>query len=182
MLELAAHILDIAENSIRAGAKIVEIEIDENETKDFLCIKINDDGSGMAKEEIKKIHDPFYTTKKVRRVGLGIPLLNDAAQRAGGKLIIKSEKGLGTSVEATFQLSHLDRQPMGNITTTLLALVAGNSSIDFLYKHRHNDRQFIFDTRQIRKEFDDLPINHPEILKYIRGVISEGLQDIASRA
>ncbi|HPD55971.1 MAG TPA: ATP-binding protein [Smithellaceae bacterium] len=182
MLELAAHILDIAENSIRAGAKIVEIEIDENDAKDLLCVKINDNGSGMTKEEMEKIHDPFYTTKKVRRVGLGIPLLNDAAQRAGGKLIIKSEKGLGTSVEATFQLSHLDRQPMGNITTTLLALVAGNSSIDFLYKHRHNDRQFIFDTRQIRKEIDDLPINHPEILKYIRGVISEGLQDIASLA
>jgi anti-sigma regulatory factor (Ser/Thr protein kinase) len=182
MLELAAHILDIAENSIRAGAKLVEININENKIKDLLSIEIKDDGSGMTKEEIKKVGDPFYTTKTVRRVGLGIPLLNDAAQRTGGNLKLKSAKGKGTNVKATFQLSHLDRQPMGNITTTLVALIAGNSSVDFLYKHRHNDRQFIFDTRQIRKEIDDLSINHPEILKYIRGVISEGLQEISTKA
>ena len=182
MLELAAHILDIAENSIRAGAKLVEININENKMKDLLSIEIKDDGSGMTKEEIKKAGDPFYTTKTVRRVGLGIPLLTDAAQRANGKLKLKSAKGKGTNVTATFQLSHLDRQPIGNITTTLVALIAGNSHVDFIYKHRHNDRQFTLDTRQIRKEIDDLPINHPEILKYIRGVISQGLQEISTNA
>jgi signal transduction histidine kinase len=160
----------------------VEININENKIKDLLYIEIKDDGSGMTKEEIKKVGDPFYTTKTVRRVGLGIPLLTDAAQRAGGKLKLKSAKGKGTKVTATFQLSHLDRQPIGNITTTLVALVAGNSHVDFIYKHRHNDRRFRFDTRQIRKKIDDLPINHPEILKYIRGVIAEGLQEISTKA
>ncbi|MBN1474952.1 MAG: ATP-binding protein [Syntrophaceae bacterium] len=182
MLELAAHILDIAENSTRAGAKIVKIDINENDAKDLLSIEINDDGGGMTKEEIKKVGDPFYTTKTVRRVGLGIPFLADAAQRANGKLKLKSTKGKGTNITATFQLGHLDRQPIGNITTTLVALIAGNSHVDFIYKHRHNDRQFTFDTRQIRKEIDDLPINHPEILKYIRGVISVGLQEISTNA
>jgi anti-sigma regulatory factor (Ser/Thr protein kinase) len=182
MLELAAHILDIAENSIRAGAKLVEININENKIKDLLSIEIKDDGSGMTKEEIKKVGDPFYTTKTVRRVGLGIPLLTEAAQRSGGNLKLKSVKGKGTNITATFQLSHLDRQPIGNITTTLVALIAGNSHVDFIYKHRHNDRRFRFDTRRIRKEIDDLPINHPEILKYIRGVITEGLQEIATTA
>jgi len=182
MLELAAHILDIAENSVRAGAKTVEIIIDENDSKNLLSIKINDDGSGMTKEEIKKVFDPFYTTKKVRRFGLGIPLLYDAAQRAGGKLIIKSIIGKGTRLTATFQMNHLDRQPMGNITSTIINLIAGNSFVDFIYKHRHNDRRFALDTREIRNEIGDLPMNHPEILKYIREVINEGLSEIQPKA
>jgi hypothetical protein len=175
MLELAAHILDIAENSVRAGAGLVEIIITEDDAKNLLSIEINDDGSGMTKEEIKKACDPFYTTKTVRRVGLGIPLLADAAGRAGGKLDLKSIKGEGTRLKATFQLDHLDRQPMGDIIGILIILIAGNCDIDFLYRHRRNERQFELDTRDIRKEIDDIPINHPEILKYIRNVLEDGL-------
>ena len=182
MLELAEHILDIAENSIRAGAGKVEIVINEDSAKDLLTIEINDNGSGMTKEEIKKVEDPFYTTKTVRRVGLGIPLLANAAEMAGGSLRLKSAKGKGTKLTATFALSHLDRQPMGNITTTMLTLIAGNSDVDFIYKHRHNDRRFTLDTRQIRKEIEDVPINHPKIIKYIRGVIDEGLREIEPEA
>ena len=182
MLEIAAHILDIAENSVRAGAQTVEIIINENSAKNSLVIKINDDGSGMTKEEIKKAFDPFYTTKKVRRFGLGIPLMTNAAQMAGGTLDLKSIKGKGTKLTATFQLDHLDRQPMGNISSTILNLIAGNSHVDFIYKHRHNDRRFSLDTREIRKEIGDLPINHPEILKYIKGVIEDGLTDIQTNS
>jgi anti-sigma regulatory factor (Ser/Thr protein kinase) len=178
MLELAAHILDIAENSVRAGAKLIKIDIEEDTAKDFLSIKIIDDGQGMQKEEIKKVLDPFYTTKTVRRVGLGLPLLADAAQRSGGSLQIKSEKDKGTTVKATFGLSHVDRQPMGDIIGTLIVLIAGNSAVDFLYRHKHNNKQFKMDTREIRKEISDVPINHPEILKYIRGVLEEGFDEI----
>lgn len=175
MLELAAHILDIAENSVRAGARLVEIIIHENHTENILFIEINDDGCGMTKEEIKKALDPFYTTKKVRRFGLGIPMLSDAAQRAGGHLNLESTKGKGTSLHVTFELDHIDRQPLGDIVGTLIILIAGNSDIDFLFKYRKNDRLFEMDTRDIRKEISDIPINHPEILKYIRSVLEEGL-------
>jgi len=178
MLELAAHILDIAENSVRAGAKLIKIDIEEDTAKDFLSIKIIDDGQGMKKEEIKKVLDPFYTTKTVRRVGLGLPLLADAAQRAGGSLQIKSEKDKGTTVKATFGLSHMDRQPMGDIIGTLIVLIAGNSAVDFLYRYKRNNQHFQMDTRKIRKEISDVPINHPEILKYIRGVLEEGFDEI----
>ena len=178
MLELAAHILDIAENSVRAGAKLIKIDIEEDTAKDFLSIKIIDDGQGMQKEEIKKVLDPFYTTKTVRRVGLGLPLLADASQRSGGSLQINSVKGKGTIVKATFGLSHVDRQPMGDIIGTLIVLIAGNSAVDFLYRHKRNDRQFELDTRQIREEIGDIPINHAEILKYIRGVLEEGFDEI----
>ena len=182
MLELAAHILDIAENSVRAGASLVEITIIEDEEKNIFSIEINDNGCGMTPEEIKKVFDPFYTTKKVRRVGLGVPLLSDAAQRAGGDLRLTSIKGEGTNLKVTFELNHIDRQPLGDIIGTLVILIAGNSFVDFLYKHRHNDHQFSLDTRIIRKEIDDLPINHPEILKYIRDVIDDGLSEIQSIA
>ena len=174
MLELAAHILDIAENSVRAGAKLVEISIIEDEQRNLLSIEINDDGSGMTEEEIKKVFDPFYTTKKVRRVGLGIPLLSDAAERAGGQLLLHSVKGKGTKLKVTFELNHIDRQPLGDVVGTLIILIAGNADIDFLITYRKNEREFEMDTRNIRKEIDDIPLNHPEILKYIRSVLEEG--------
>jgi hypothetical protein len=175
MLELAAHILDIAENSVRAGAELIEIDIDEDTTKDSLSIEIIDDGQGMKPEEMKKALDPFYTTKTVRRVGLGIPLLAAAAQRSGGDLKLESKEGQGTIIKATFGLSHVDRQPMGDIVSTLIILIAGNSSVDFFYKHSRNGRKFELDTRIIRNEIEDIPINHPEILKYIRGVLEDEL-------
>ena len=174
MLDLASHILDIAENSTRAGATLVEINIIEDNENNLLSIEINDDGSGMTKEEINKVFDPFYTTKKVRRVGLGIPLLSDAAQRAGGNLHLDSIKGKGTNLKVTFQLNNIDRQPLGDIISTLIILIAGNCNVDFLFKYKQNNRQFEMDTRDIRKEIDDIPINHPEILKYIRSVLEDG--------
>jgi hypothetical protein len=178
MLELSEHILDIAENSVRAGAKLIQINIEEDSNKDLLTIEIIDDGQGMDQDQTKRVLDPFYTTKTVRRVGLGIPLLADAAQRAGGSLQLNSKKGKGTTIKATFALSHVDRQPMGNLISTIIILISGNSSVDFFYKHRHNDRRFELDTREIRKEIEDVPINHPEIIKYIRGVLKEGFSEI----
>ena len=99
MLELAAHILDIAENSVRAGSRLIEINIDEDTTNDSLSIEIIDNGHGMKHEEIEKVLDPFYTTKTVRRIGLGLPLLADAAQRSGGHLNLESQEGKGTTVK-----------------------------------------------------------------------------------
>lgn len=178
MLELAAHILDIAENSVRAGAELIEININEDTIDDLLSIEIIDDGQGMKQEEIKKALDPFYTTKTVRRIGLGLPLLADATQRAGGHFNLESQEGKGTTVQAYFGHSHIDRQPLGDIINTLIILIAGNPDVDFVYKHKYNSRQFKMDTRNIRKEIDDIPINHPEILKYIREVSEEGFNDI----
>lgn len=178
MIELAAHILDIAENSVRAEAKLIEIEIAEDTINDSLSIEIVDDGHGMNPEEMKKALDPFYTTKTVRRIGLGLPLLADATQRSGGHFNLESQEGKGTTVQAYFGLNHIDRQPLGDIISTLIILIAGNVDVDFVYRHRCDDRQFELDTRIIRKEIDDIPINNPEILKYIREVLEEGFNEI----
>lgn len=182
MLTLADHILDIAENSIRAGATLIEISIEEDSRSDSLTLEIKDDGEGMKPDVLKRVLDPFYTTKTVRRVGLGLPLLKDAALRAGGTFRIESQENSGTAVVATFGLHHLDRQPLGAIINILVILIISNSQVDFFYKHRHNDRRFGMDTREIRKEIEDVPISHPEVIKYIRGVIEEGLSEIKPEA
>jgi len=182
MLTLADHILDIAENSVRADAKLIEVSIDEDSQTDLLTIEIKDDGRGMGQDVLNKVLDPFYTTKTVRRVGLGLPLLRDAACRSGGTFHLESQENSGTTVKAIFGLRHLDRQPLGAIINTIIILIISNSEVDFFYKHRHNDRRFELDTREIRKEIEDVPINHPEIIKYIRGVIEEGLREIKPEA
>jgi hypothetical protein len=182
MLTLADHILDITENSVRAGAKLIEISIEEDTAQDLLAIEIKDDGHGMSEDVLQKVLDPFYTTKTVRRVGLGLPLLRDAAERAQGHFFLKSQQNSGTQVKATFGLGHLDRQPLGALINTIIILIISNSQVDFFYKHRHNDRRFELDTREIRKEIEDIPINHPEIIKYIRAAMEEGLRDIESEA
>ena len=115
MLTLSDHILDITENSIRAGAKLIEISVDEDSENNLLTIEIKDDGHGMDQNTVQKVLDPFYTTKTVRRIGLGLPLLKDAAERSGGTFQINSQENQGTTVKATFGLRHLDRQPLGGL-------------------------------------------------------------------
>jgi hypothetical protein len=182
MLELADHILDIGENSVRAGAKVIEISVYEDSELDLLTIEIRDDGCGIKQEEIKKVLDPFFTTKKVRRVGLGLPLLAEAAEMSGGSMNIKSLEGEGTTITAVFKLGHMDRQPMGNIAKAVIILIAGNSGVDFCYKHKRGEHDFTLDTRVIRSEIEDVPLSHPEVLKYIRSFIEEGLISIGSKA
>jgi len=182
MRELSLHILDIAENSIRAGAKNVAITITEDPAQDLLCIEVDDDGCGMSEEDQRLALDPFYTTKTVRRVGLGLPLLAQAAQRAGGTFRLLSTKGKGTRVTATFGLSHIDRQPLGDMVGTMVSLIAGNPEADFVYTHAYGGRHFTLDTREIRANIDEVPINHPDILHFIREHIEEGLKEIGSAA
>jgi len=181
MLELALHILDIVENSVRAGADLVDIRIYEDTEKDKFSIEIADNGRGMDKDTLKKALDPFYTTKKVRDVGLGLPMLFQAARMAGGNFDIDSKEGRGTKVIAGFKRSHIDRQPLGDIASTLIALITGNPEVDFVYTHDKDSKEYILDTRDIRKALEDIPINDVEVLKFIRGNIREGLEEINKR-
>ena len=173
MVDLSLHILDIVENSLNAGAKNIEILIDEDLTKDLLTIEIIDDGAGMDKEMVEKIKDPFVTSRKTRRVGLGIPLLKDAAELANGRLVIKSNKNIGTKLKATFQHSHIDRQPLGNMKDTLVTLIIGNSEVDFKYVHKQNGHTLEFDTRVMKKDLLDFKTNTIGVLSYIEKNLKE---------
>ena len=146
MEDLSLHILDIAENAIRAKPKKIEIEILEDEIKDELIIIIKDNGRGMDEKTVKKVLDPFFTTKNGKKVGLGLSLLSQAAQQAGGNLKIDSKQGKGTKITAIFKLSHPDMKPMGNILETMAALITGNPTIRFIYDYKKGDYNFHFDS------------------------------------
>jgi len=178
MQDLSLHILDIAENSINAGATEVLIYITEALAKNRLKITIEDNGKGIKKELLRKVRDPFYTTRTTRKVGLGLPLLEQAAQMCGGNLTIKSSEGKGTTITATFIYDHIDRKPLGDITQTVITLIGGHPEIDFLYCHKKNDAELAFDTKDIKKELEDIPINNVDILNFIKHKITDGLKMI----
>ena len=75
MTEISLNILDVAENSIRAKASLVEIVVDADTVKNRLVVMIKDDGCGMSLEQLEQVTDPFFTTRITRKVGLGIPFL-----------------------------------------------------------------------------------------------------------
>ena len=155
MQDISLHILDIVENSIRALATRIKIKIEENMQKDWLTLEIEDNGQGMDEVTKNKALDPFFTTKATRRVGLGLPLLYQAARETGGKLEISSQAGKKTRIRATFRYSHPDRKPLGNIEETLLVLAAGYPEVDFLYEHRTGNRVYRWDSKKIKDKNDD---------------------------
>ena len=168
MKDLSLHILDIVENSVAASANNIEIKISEDKKKDLLSVEIIDNGIGMDKETRKKSIDPFYTTKTVRRFGFGLSLLREAAKAANGHFSIQSEKGEGTRIKADFQYSHIDRKPLGDMDQTIITLVIGNPEIDLTYVHKKNSRRYILDTRKIKAQLKDAPINSPAGIRMIR--------------
>jgi anti-sigma regulatory factor (Ser/Thr protein kinase) len=168
MEDLSLHVLDIAENSIAAGAAHVEIRVRDSEPEDLLSIEILDDGRGMSEDVLRRAADPFFTTRTTRRVGLGLALFEQAARAAGGSFRIASSPGRGTRVSGTFQRSHIDRQPLGDMSRTLLALVIGNPQVEFTYRRQTGDAEAVFRTAEIRARLGDLPLSSPQGIAAVR--------------
>ena len=167
MRELSMHILDLAQNSISASAKNIEIEVSADTIADLLRIVIRDDGRGMSSDFLAKVKDPFTTTRTTRRVGLGIPMFTEAANACDGDLTIDSIPGNGTSLVATFKLSHIDRAPLGDIASTMMTLIAANPDIHFRYFQRVDKEEFVLDTDEVKAQLDGVPINENAVLKWI---------------
>ncbi len=149
MEDLSLHILDVVENSIEANASKIEIKIVEKKKKDLLAIEIKDNGKGMNKETIKKVLDPFYTTRTTRRVGIGLSLLAQAARESNGNFEINSKVGVGTEVKANFQYSHIDRKPIGDMKNTLITLMVSHPEINFVYEHQDEEENYVLDSNEI---------------------------------
>lgn len=177
MEELSLHILDITKNSIRADAKHIEILIERDVKQDLLRIEVKDDGKGMEAATLAKARDPFFTTKH-KKTGLGIPLLAQAAELAGGKLTIDSSPGRGTRVTVTFRLGHVDRPPVGSMAETLLTLIAGHPDRDFLYEERDNGWSFRLDTSEIKADLGGIPITEPAAISAIGDLLKENMRTI----
>lgn len=179
MEDLALHILDLIQNSIRAQAERVDLTIEEDEKKDRIVIEIWDDGQGMSEDFCKKVLDPFTTSRKTRRVGLGLPLFSMTANQCEGDLEIDSVPGEYTKVLAYMRLSHWDRPPLGDMPGTIVALLVGNPDLDFKYQHRVNGEEFTLDTTEIREAMGPgYSISDMEILEWIREYMKEGLAEI----
>lgn len=170
--------LDIAQNSVRANATLISITVDEQPAKDLLTITIADNGCGMDAEQLKKVVDPFFTTRTTRKVGLGIPFFKMAAEMSGGAFQIDSTVGSGTTVTATFGLHHIDRMPLGDIAATVCSLIQCNPQIDFVYTYILGDAQFAADTREFRQILDGVPLENPEIISYIASYIRENTEEL----
>lgn len=177
MLELALHILDIAENGLRAGATLLEITVEEDPVLDLLTIIIADNGHGMDEDQRARVLDPFYTTKTVRRVGLGLPLFAQAAERTDGDFSLESSPEQGTVVRATFRHSHVDRQPLGDLAGTVTALILESPETDLRFSYGRAGRSCTLDTRQLRLQLEGVPLDHPRVLGFLREYVAEMMQD-----
>lgn len=178
MEELALHVLDLAQNSLAAGATLVIIIINEDTMANRLTIGIEDNGRGMESEFVVQVLDPFITTRTTRRVGLGLPLLFMTARQCGGDLTIDSEPGRGTKVTATFELDHWDLPPLGDMASTITTLLVGQSEVDFLYRHIVNGIEFRLDTRELRAELDPVPLTEPKVLTFLQAYITDELANL----
>jgi hypothetical protein len=180
--ELADHILDLARNSIEAGASVILVLVQEDVQHDRLRIVVADNGRGMDAETRKRVLDPFYTTRTTRRWGLGVPLLAAACERSGGRLLIRSKPGSGTCIQAEVQLSHLDRAPLGNMGSVIQSLACEADRIVLRYRHRTAGGVFDLDTQDLQSEFEDVPLSEPTVLSWLGGYVCEELRTIGSMA
>ena len=153
MQEISLNILDVVENSVRADAGKVGILIVDDEDEGTLTVTISDDGRGMTAEETERAVDPFYTTRRSRRVGFGLPLLKEAAELTGGEMRIESGPGSGTCLTAVFDKHHLDCPPLGDIVATLKTLIVGYPGVDFHYEHHVGRERVVLDTEELSREY-----------------------------
>ncbi len=178
MTELSLNILDVAENSIRAEAALVEIHVTADTRKDILVIVIKDNGKGMTPEQVAHVEDPFFTTRTTRKVGLGVPFFKQAALGTNGEFSITSELGVGTTTRAVFTLSHIDRMPLGDITSTIHTLITFNTQTEFLYTYTYNDESFTLDTREFKEVLGDVPLDTPEVSAYVKEYLIENKNEV----
>lgn len=174
MKELALHLLDIAENGVTAQARNITIAVAEDTLRNRLQLSVQDDGKGMDPETLARVVDPFVTSRTTRKVGLGIPLLKAAAEACNGELHIQSELGKGTRLDVDFELDHIDRMPLGDLSGTCLTLLVGYPNVHWVFKYAYNQEEFIFDDQTVKQELAGIPLSDPVIIGYLRDRMIDG--------
>ena len=182
MQELSLNVLDIAQNSVSAGATLITISVFINRGEDALSISIEDNGCGMSGEVCQKVCDPFYTTRTTRKVGMGLPFFKMAAEQTGGSFTLSSAPGEGTQVKAVFVFSSIDRAPLGDMASTVSSLVQCSPDIDFIYTLCDEEERFTFDTREVRAVLGGVPLDSPDVSLFIKDYVSEHSTSIQNRS
>ena len=182
MKELSLNILDIAKNSVKAGADTVEIRL--TETEECLSIAVKDNGCGMTPEFLASVADPFTTTRTTRKVGLGIPLFKLASEQTGGEFTVTSRDQAshpndhGTETCATFMKNHLDFTPLGDVVSSIVTLIQADPEIRWIYSHIKPNGRVFMDTNDLKEALGDVPLNVPEVITWIGEYLHEQYDQI----
>ncbi len=176
MKDLAMHIMDILQNSTRAGATEITLDVIEDARKDTLTLRFIDNGCGMDEETLSKVLNPFFTTRTTRKVGLGLSLLKQNAEQTGGFLDITSQKGVGTIVTAVFGLTNIDRPPMGDLAGGFVLTASAYPNIRFILNYQRDDLNYKFDTQEVLEILDGISIQEPEVIQYLTEMIAENIK------
>lgn len=176
MEELALHILDIAQNSVSAGADRIEITVCYDDA--FVTIVIADNGCGMDEDMVKRITDPFTTSRTTRKIGLGIPLFKESCEQCGGEFKIDSRKGIGTTITAALERNSFDRPPLGNMGQTVAALISCNPTLNFVFSFKSDIDEYLLSTDELKQVLGDVPVSNPEVAAFIEKDVNFGIQSV----
>lgn len=178
MKTISEHILDIVQNSVRAKATLIEIIVEEDKKNDIYSLKIQDNGYGMDRQTLQHATEPFFTSRNTRRVGMGLPLLKQNAEQSNGKMIMKSKVGEGTEIDAFFQLSNIDRPPLGDVWNTCYLIFLSEEKTEVKYIHKTAEGVLEISSKEIREMLDGTPLNNKDIKNGIIELIKNNLTDI----
>ena len=171
------HIMDILQNSTRAKATEITLEVLLDSEKETLTLVFKDNGCGMDEETVQKVIDPFYTSRTTRKVGLGLPLLKQNCEMTGGSMHIESKVGVGTTVTAVFGLTHLDTPPMGDLAGTVVLTISAYPDIRFIFHYKLDDEvDYVLDTKEVNEILDGLPINDPDVIASLKEMVEENIK------
>ena len=173
MREISEHILDIAQNSVSAGADDISVSVTADREKDLLTVIVSDNGKGMDEALVQSVLSPFTTSRTTRKVGLGIPMFRETALASDGRFDISSALGKGTTVTAEMQMSHIDRPPLGELADTLHVLVTSNPNLNFFIKMTFDEKEEEMDTKEIKAILGEVGLDNPEISMWIRESLNE---------
>ena len=177
--DLSLHLLDLAQNSITAGASLVTVRMTLDDSG-MLTMELEDDGKGMSPELLARVTSPFATTRTTRKVGLGIPMMKENAEKAGGTFTLESEEGKGTKLTASMDTGNIDCLPMGDLSGTMLSLMLTNPlHPDFLFEGKSPKGEGTFDTREVRAALgSDIPFNEPSVAAWLKEALDEEINSI----
>ena len=178
MEDLAMQILELLMNSIQAGASRIVLKILDSAAKDLISIELEDNGCGMSEEMVARVTDPFTTSRKTRKVGLGVAFFKGMTELCNGDFEIKSRLGEGTVINAGLQRSHMDTPPMGDLGQMIMYCIQANEACDYSLSYATDEGEFIFESREIREIMEGVSLNEPEVLIWIREYVDENISNL----
>ncbi len=181
MEDLAMQCLDIAYNSVRAKASLIQIKIHDSELENITKIIIEDNGCGMTSEQLAHVSDPFYTTRSTRKIGLGVSFFKGLASQCNGTFQIESTLNVGTKTQVSLQKDHWDRPPLGNLAEMVTYLVQAEGESDVYFQYTNDQGEVVFDTRVIKEVLEGVKITEPEILIWIRDSITDEFNQLCKK-